>query len=138
MDVLKPLHVSNVVFVCQVVGLTTQIGRVTQDSDTTIVFCDNVKGLGVTLDPSHFVYGENAGAKYDRLMKHVVHVRLRDTSKERLQVRVGQGDVEYGRLITQLFKSSYNRALVVDMQPLPEVDHMAELRKMRLLLESLM
>ena len=34
-------------------------------------------------------------------MKYVVHVHLRDTSREQLQVRIGQGEVEYGRLITQ-------------------------------------
>lgn len=71
-------------------------------------------------------------------MKHVYHVRLRDTSKDQLQVRVGQGDVEYGRLINQLTKYQYNRALAVDITPMPEVDQMAELRKMRLLLESLL
>jgi L-ribulose-5-phosphate 3-epimerase UlaE len=71
-------------------------------------------------------------------MKHVAHVRLRDTTKDRLQVRVGQGEVEYGKLVTQLSKFSYHRALCVDITPLPDVDQSAELRKMRLLLESLL
>ncbi len=70
-------------------------------------------------------------------MKHVVHVRLRDTSKEEFLVRVGQGDIEYGRLVSQLNKVNYDRALSVDMTDLPEVDQAAEMRKMRLLLESL-
>ena len=66
------------------------------------------------------------------------HVRLRDTTKERLQVRVGQGLVEYGKLIQQLGKYRYDRALSVDILPMPEVDQNAELRKIRLLLESLL
>ena len=70
-------------------------------------------------------------------MKHVYHVRLRDTSKEELQVRIGQGQVEYGRLINQLNKVQYDRALCVDILPLPDLDQAAEMRKMRLLLESL-
>lgn len=120
------------------VALKTESGRMTEDPDTTIVFCDNVKGLGLTLDPSHFIYGNAAGRSYDSLLKYVHHVHLRDTSKERLQVRIGQGEVEYGRLISQLSQIKYSRALVVDLEPLVDVDQMAEMRKMRLLLESLL
>ena len=67
-----------------------------------MVLCDSVKGLGITLDPSHYIYGPHRGGNYEQVMKYVYHVRLRDTSKEQLQVRVGQGLVEYGRLINQL------------------------------------
>jgi L-ribulose-5-phosphate 3-epimerase UlaE len=71
-------------------------------------------------------------------MKYVYHVRLRDTSKDKLQVRIGQGEVEYGRLINQLNRVNYNRALCVDIAPTPDVDQLAEMRKLRLLLESLL
>lgn len=120
------------------IGLLTEVGRMTQDPDTAIVLCDNVKGLGITLDPSHYICGPHAGAGYEQVMKYVCHVRLRDTTKDQLQVRVGQGEVEYGRLVTQLNKVGYNRALCVDIAPIPDEDQSAELRKMRLLLESLL
>jgi sugar phosphate isomerase/epimerase len=122
------------------VGLKTETGRMSQDPDTAIVLCDNVKGLNITLDPSHFVYGPHKGANYDQIFKYVIHLQLRDTTKDKLQVRVGQGEVEYGRLVTQLGKFRYNRALCVNIIDQPEsgVDHMAEMRKMRLLLESLL
>ena len=81
--------------------------------------------------------GPHGGASVDQLFKYVLHVRLRDTSKEALQVRIGQGEVEYGRLVTQLNKFNYKRALSVDIVAMPNVDHAAEMRKMRLLLESL-
>ena len=71
-----------------VVGVKTQAGRMTQDPDTAVVLCDNVKGLGITLDPSHYIFGPCRN-NYDHLLKHVVHVHLRDTSKQQLQVRVG-------------------------------------------------
>jgi sugar phosphate isomerase/epimerase len=120
------------------VGVKTEAGRITQDPDTAVVLCDNVRGLGITLDPSHYIFGPHGGNSYDQVMKHVLNVHLRDTTKDRLQVRVGQGEVEYGRLITQLAKHHYNRALTVHITPMPDVDHAAELRKMRLLLESLL
>ena len=122
------------------IGLRIEVGRMSQDPNTAVVLCDNVKGLGITLDPSHFVFGPNKGANYDQIFKYVIHLQLRDTTKDKLQVRVGQGEVEYGRLVTQLGRYKYNRALCVNIIDThePDVDHMAEMRKMRLLLESLL
>jgi len=120
------------------VGLLTEVGRMTGDPDTAVVMCDNVKGLGITLDPSHYIYGPHGGVNYEHVMKHVYHVRLRDTTKDQLQVRIGQGVVEYGRLVNQLNKVRYDRALCVDIRQTPEVDQLTEMRKMRLLLESLL
>lgn len=123
-----------------VVGIKTEIGRISQDPNTAGVLCNNVKGLGICLDPSHFVAGPHGEGSYDQILKYVCHVQLRDTSKTQLQVRVGQGAIEYGRLATQLGRVHYTRALSVNIVDLPgsEVDHSAEMRKMRLLLESLL
>jgi sugar phosphate isomerase/epimerase len=120
------------------VGLLTEVGRMTQDPDTAVVLCDSVKGLGIALDPSHYIFGPHGGGNFERVMKYVYHVRLRDTSKDELQVRVGQGEVEYGRLVNQLHKVHYDRALCVDLSVMHGVDQLAEMRKMRLLLESLL
>jgi sugar phosphate isomerase/epimerase len=120
------------------VGLKSQIGRLSEDPDTTVVLCDNVKGLGVTLDPSHYLCGPHSNRSIDKLMKYVYHVHLRDSSKDELQVRVGQGEIDYGRLVTQLGQTGYDRALSVHMVDMPDIDHVGELRKLRLLLESLM
>lgn len=121
------------------VSVKTEAGRVTQDPDTALALCQNVKGLGITLDLSHYTYGPAAGANYEKLLPHVYHVDLRDTSKNAFQVRVGQGEIEYGKLITQLGRFNYQRALSVHItkDPNAEIDHDTELRKLRLLLESL-
>lgn len=120
------------------VGIKSQVGRLSQDPDTVAVLCDNVKGLGLTLDPSHYICGPHAGRSIDKLYKYVYHTHLRDTKRDQLQVRVGQGEIEYGRVIQQLQKYNYNRALCVHITEMPGVDHQVELRKMRLLLESLL
>jgi sugar phosphate isomerase/epimerase len=120
------------------VGIRSQVGRLSEDPDTVTVLCDNVKGLGLTLDPSHYICGPHRGRDFDKLMKYVYHVHLRDTKKDQLQVRVGQGEIDYGRMISLLQMVGYNRALSVHIAEMPGVDHMVELRKMRLLLESLL
>jgi sugar phosphate isomerase/epimerase len=121
-----------------VVGVKTQIGCMTQDPDTAVVLCDNVKGLRLTLDPSHYIAGPHQGGNIDKVMRYVQHVHLRDSTKQKLQVRVGQGEVDYGKLIQQLARVNFDRALSVHMLPLVGFDHRAEMRKMRLLLDSLL
>jgi len=120
------------------VGMRSQVGRLSEDPDTVAVLCDNVKGLGLALDPSHYIYGPHQGKSIDKLIKYVYHMLLRDTKKDQLQVRVGQGEVDYGKLVTQLERVNYDRSLCVHITEMPDVDHMVELRKMRLLLESLL
>ena len=120
------------------VALQTQIGCMTEDPDTAVVLCDNVPGLGLTLDPSHYTTGPRQGRDYSKVMPYVYHVRLRDSTKTQMHVRVGQGEIDYGRLIGQLSQEGYDRALTVHMPPLEGLEHRAELRKIRLLLESLL
>jgi sugar phosphate isomerase/epimerase len=121
-----------------VVCVKTEIGRMTEDPSTAVVLCDNVKGLRLALDPSHYIAGPHQDANYDKVFSYVQHVHLRDSTKENLQVRVGQGAVDYGKLLQQLAKVKYDRALSVEMGPIEELDHHAEMRKIRLLLDSLL
>ena len=121
-----------------VVGVKTTAGRMTQDAETTGSLCRNVPGLGVTLDPSHFIYGHKKAASWEPILKYVCHVHLRDTKPDAFQVRIGQGNIEYGKLVTQLQRFNYNRALCAHMPPMEGVNQVGELRKMRLLLESLL
>ena len=120
-----------------VVSIRSQIGRLSEDPDTAVVLCDNANGLGVTLDPSHYISEPNAGRDFEKLMKYTYNVHLRDTSKKELQVRIGQGEVDYGKLVNLLRRVGYERGLCIHIQPLAAVDHAAEMRKLRLLLESL-
>jgi sugar phosphate isomerase/epimerase len=120
------------------VGLKSQIGRLSEDPDTVTVLSTTVTGLGLTYDPSAYIFGPYQGRSTEKLMKYVYHLHLRDTNKKAFQVRVGQGDIEYGRVISLLQKIGYNRALAVNIVEQEGVDHVGELRKLRLLLESLL
>jgi sugar phosphate isomerase/epimerase len=120
------------------VALRTQIGCMTEDPDTATVLCDNVPGLGLALDPSHYIAGPRQGRDFSKVMPYVYHVHLRDSTKSELQVRVGQGEVDYGKLVSQLEKVNYKRALTIHAPPMEGIEHRPEIRKMRLLLESLL
>ena len=128
------------------VSVRCMLGCLSEDPDTLLVFCNNVDGLGIALDPSvsMIAAADNPavakamapGKGFDQLLKFVTNVQLRDTSKDKFQVSVGQGEVDYGKLITQLDREKYKRALTVDMTPMDDFDHRVELRKLRRLLES--
>jgi sugar phosphate isomerase/epimerase len=123
----------------QIVGVKTCADRMTQDAETTASLCRNVPGLGVTLDPSHSIYGHGRKpASWESILKYVCHVHLRDTKPDAFQVRIGQGNIEYGKLVAQLQRVGFTRALCAHMPPIEGVDQTGELRKMRLLLESLL
>ena len=120
------------------VALKTQIGCMTEDPSTATVLCDNVKGLGLSLDPSHYITGPWQGREIAKVIPYVYHTQLRDSTKTDINVRVGQGEVDYGKLIGQLEGVNYQRALTIQMPPIEGHEHKSELRKLRLLLESLL
>jgi len=121
-----------------VVALLTERGRMSELPETAAVLCHHAKGLGICLDPSHLIYGRETPLNPEPVLKYVRHVRLRDTRKDKFQVLVGQGKVEYGKLLANLGRYEYNRALAIDIAPEPGVDQSSELRKLRLLLETLL
>jgi len=119
----------------------TCIGTLTEHPDTAVELCKRVPGLGLTLDPSHYIAGPHQGRSYDQVYPYVRHVHLRDTGRnpEQFQVRVGQGEVEYGRIIAQLSRRNYDRLLTVEICDIPDAPFAmdAEVRKLKYLLESL-
>ncbi|MEQ8211914.1 MAG: TIM barrel protein [Lacipirellulaceae bacterium] len=120
------------------VAMKTSLGCMSEDPDTAAVLCDNVKGLGVCLDPSCYIAGPWQGKDFAKIVPYTYHVHVRDSTTSKYHVRVGQGELDYGKLISQLEAAKYKGALSVHMPPLEDLDHKAEMRKMRLLLESLL
>jgi sugar phosphate isomerase/epimerase len=124
-----------------ILTVETRLGTITQDVSGAVELCKRVGGLGLTLDPSHYLCGPHPDANIEPLFPYVRHVRLRDSNRgpNHFQVRVGQGEIEYSRIIASLERFNYERAMTVDIRdtldsPFP-VDQ--EVRKLKFLLESL-
>jgi sugar phosphate isomerase/epimerase len=124
-----------------VLTVVTRTGTLTEDPDRAVELCKRVPGLGLTLDPSHYIAGPHQGAPFDQIYPFVRHVHLRDTGRrpDQFQVRVGQGEVEYGRIISHLMRHGYDRLLTVAIRDIPDApyDRDVEVRKLKFLLESL-
>jgi sugar phosphate isomerase/epimerase len=125
-----------------VLALLTHSQTLTADPQTAIELCKAVPGLGLTLDPSHFLQGPHPNVDYDDVFPYVQNVHLRDTSSKpgEFQVRVGQGQIEYARIANLLQRHGYNRALTVAIIDRPEntFEGEVEVRKLKLLLETLL
>jgi sugar phosphate isomerase/epimerase len=123
------------------VAVATRAGTLTQTPDKALQLCQMVRGLGLTLDPSPYIAAGLTDRVVDPLFPHVLHTHLRDTGKgaNQLQVRVGQGAVEYGRIVSQLARHRYDRLLTVDIRDIPDAPFAMEpeVRKLKYLLESL-
>ena len=98
-----------------VLALLTHSETLTADPGVAVELCQAVPGLGLTLDPSHFLQGPHPRRRLRRRLPYVQNVHLRDTGQApgEFQVRVGQGEVEYGRIVTMLQRHGYDRALTV-------------------------
>jgi sugar phosphate isomerase/epimerase len=123
------------------ISVPTLIGTHTEMPDDAVALCKRVEGLSLTLDPSHFTAGPHQNKNYDQVFPYVRHVHLRDTGRrpDQFQVRVGQGEVEYGRIVSQLARQHYDRILTVDIRDIPDAPFAMEpeVRKLKYLLESL-
>jgi sugar phosphate isomerase/epimerase len=121
--------------------VATENGTLTEDPDAAVALCERVPGLGLTFDPSHYLVSHQETKDIDHIYPHVRHVRLRDTGRgpNQFQVRVGQGEIEYGRIISQLARYQYDRLLSVDIRDVPDAPFAMEpeVRKLKYLLESL-
>jgi sugar phosphate isomerase/epimerase len=124
-----------------ILTVSTKTGTLTEDPDVAVRLCEQVEGLGLTLDPSHYICGPLQGRPFDQVFPHVKHTHLRDTGRrmDQLQVKVGRGEVEYGRIVTFLKRYHYTGVLAVSIEEGIEsdLDVEVEVRKLRLVLESL-
>jgi sugar phosphate isomerase/epimerase len=124
-----------------VLAVATHSQTLTADPTVAVALCQSVPGLGLTLDPSHYLRGPIRPSDFDSLYPYVQNVHLRDTGKGpgEFQVRIGQGEVEYGRIISMLERHGYDRGLTVSILDHPDnpFEVEVEVRKLKLLLESL-
>lgn len=121
------------------INLIMEQGTLASDPKSVVQICKEVKQLGVCLDPSLEVLSPDI--QLEELYSYARHIHFRDTGRgiSQFQVRVGQGQVDFGKVISHLEKCKYERALSIDIQQKPEITFPVEpeIRKLKYLLESM-
>ncbi len=122
--------------------IRTKVGTIAEMPNAALQLCEQIEGLNLALDATHFLWGPNQDESYEEVYPFVKQVFLCDSGKrpEQRQVKVGRGEIEYGKIVSSLEQHHYNGALVVAIEDgIPsDMDTEAEVRKLRLLLESLL
>lgn len=120
-------------------SILTRRGLLTEDPMTATELCQSVKGLGITLDPTCYIFRPDKVA-WDMVFDHTLHCHLRDSSSTQAQVSCGLGDVDFNRITATLDSLQFDRTLCVDLLPqtMSGEERLLELRKLRLLLESML
>ncbi|MCS7015438.1 MAG: sugar phosphate isomerase/epimerase [Gemmatales bacterium] len=124
-----------------VVCVETRMGTLTESPESAIELCRCVPGLRLTFDPSHYLCRGVSEKAWEALYPYVHHVHLRDsgTSPDKFQVRTGQGQMPFGRILQQLRRQDYRGVLTIEMSdnPAPSYPLEPELRTLRLLLAGM-
>jgi sugar phosphate isomerase/epimerase len=94
----------------------THSGCLTEDPEATAALLEQVPELGLTLDPSHYLAKGLAEADWRPLYPRVRQVHLRDAggAARQLQTRMGQGDMPFEAIVSELKEARYDGALVIE------------------------
>lgn len=112
--------------------IETHLHTLAERPEMALRLCEEVEGLGLTLDPSHFVAGPAQGQGYEMLYPLVRHVHLRDAAPGRVQVPLGQGQVPFQRILEGLRGVGYPGALSVEfLDTLAGGDVATEVKRLR-------
>jgi sugar phosphate isomerase/epimerase len=101
--------------------------------EAAVAFCEALPGIALTLDPSHMYAGPNEGAPFDALYRLTRHTHWRDSGRswERVQLPVGEGDVDFEGVVRGLRAAGYRGAFSVeyiDTFPNGGPGHVVEMR----------
>lgn len=123
-------------------SVSTQGGTWACVPESLATACKAIRGLSVTLDPTHLPILDISPEIQDLVVARVAHVHLRDSGKgpHQFQTKVGKGQVEHGRILNMLERANYQRLLSIDIHDIPDSPFpvFPEVRKMKFLLESLL
>jgi sugar phosphate isomerase/epimerase len=91
------------------VSVETHVDQLTEQPADAIRLCREVKGLGLTLDPSHFFAGKNQGKPFDEVyaLAYGTGLRAAGRTKEELQKGWGEGPIDFREVVGKLEKAGY-------------------------------
>lgn len=112
--------------------LETHVKQITERPAEALKLCQEIPGLGLTLDPSHYYAGLNQGAPFDELLPFVQGTGFRAggmTWKE-IQLPWGEGPIDFAALVRQLEAAGYEGFYVCEyLQRFNSVDPLVEAKK---------
>lgn len=94
----------------------THVGQITEKPADALWLCQQVPGLGLTLDPSHYFAGPNQGANFDALLPYVrgTGFRAGGMKWEEIHNPWGTGPIDFDRLVRKMEALHYQGFYAVE------------------------
>ncbi len=96
--------------------LETHCNQITERPADALWLCQQVPGLGLTLDPSHYYAGPNQGGSFEALYPFVQGTGFRagGGSWSEIQLPWGQGPIDFAAVVRKLEAAGYKGFYVVE------------------------
>jgi len=88
--------------------------QIAENPKVALALVEQVDGLKITLDPSHFTVQGLRLDDYRFLLPHIAHVHFRDAGTkgwDEIQVPMGKGQVDFGAIVKALKELGYEGAI---------------------------
>jgi sugar phosphate isomerase/epimerase len=92
-----------------ILTIETHVGQITERPTDALWLCQQVPGLALTLDPSHYYAGPNQGAKFDVLYPYVQGTGFRagGMNWQSIQLPWGEGPIDFAEVVRKLQAAGY-------------------------------
>ncbi len=90
------------------VSFEPHVESITESPDDALRVVENVPGLSLTLDYSHFVYLGYCDQEIEPLLSHTGHFHVRQAEKGVLQCQTSKGQIDFDRALTRLSECKYD------------------------------
>ncbi len=90
-----------------VFGVEAHLGSIAQTPEETLRLLQNVPGLTLTLDYTHFTKVGIPDAEIEPLIKYASHFHARGAAKNRLQTGLKENTIDYARVINVMKETNY-------------------------------
>jgi sugar phosphate isomerase/epimerase len=110
----------------------THCNQITEWPADAVQLCQEVPGLKLTLDPSHYFAGPNQGASFDQIYPLVEGTGLRAGGRDwnSIQLAWGEGPIDFAEVIRKLKAAGYRGFFAVEyLEGHNQVDALAQSRR---------
>lgn len=97
-----------------VFGVEAHLGSIVQTPEETLRLLQNVPGLTLTLDYTHFTKVGIPDAEIEPLIKYASHFHARGASKNRLQTVLKENIIDYARVIDVMKETNYQGTIGIE------------------------
>jgi Fe-S-cluster-containing hydrogenase component 2 len=136
-DASRKLAVESLKFqqeVCSKHGLQLNIEphwhSLAEDPESAIWFCEQIPGIGLTLDYSHFIAQGYSQEEVEPLHAYAHHLHARQAKKGATNATFSEGTIDFSRILRKLNKDKWDGVICLEYNPSLIEDAQGEIKQL--------